>query len=141
MRAILAVVLAAAAVSGCRTRNPYDTGALEVELAVRDERALALEQALVWVVVEPPVETLPELHPNLDLWYASDVEKADAATLLAMEEVAAARVARLGAQLTELQAQPVYVVHHEVLKTRNDFVVERKKHAIILSEIHKRVGG
>ncbi len=135
----LAMVLALLSAAACRSRNPFDTSALESDLAWHEERTLALQQQMVYAGIEqPPEENLGELAPNLDTWRATNVQKADAATLLLMEQVSTARVARLDAQVASLARQPARVVYGEWLAARNDLHLERRKLAIIQLEIRAR---
>jgi hypothetical protein len=138
-RLVIAVVMLAAV--GCKTRNPFDTTALESELAWHEDRTLYLQQQMVYAGSDrPPEESLTELAPNLDTWRATDVHNADAATLLVMEQVSVARIARLEAAVAAAAKQPERVVHAEWLAAFNDLNVERRKHALIQAEIHIRVG-
>jgi hypothetical protein len=139
-RALLAIALLVS-VAGCKTKNPFDTASMRNDLEERDQRVIYLQQQMVYAGIErPPDENVGELAPNLDAWRAADVQKAEAATLLTMEQQATGRIALLETQIAELEKRPTRVVHAEWLTAHNDLVVERKKRTIIQAEIHARVG-
>ena len=142
MMRTIAILAAAAAIGGCKTKNPYDTTSLEIELETRSDRVIELERLGAYYTVhspDPQIE-LGEMQPNLDAWRATDVQKADAATLLRMEAATGDKIGVLERQLADAQSRPQRVTHFQMMMARNDLVVERKKLTIIQIEMHNRYG-
>ncbi len=140
MRSLAAATLALLA-AGCGWKNPYsrETADLEYDLAVEDERVMALTRAAAWPWEGgDPLAPLGELQPNLDLWRATTVQTADGATLLAMKEASKARVESLRGRYFHFQSLPDRVAHYHALLARDALELEQKKLQILDGEIAVR---